>query len=93
MNSFKMRQLINDQLAGINYKSIVKSNKMAVEIYCTQIDDNIILVNGKEVIMDLDGVWIAEERLSMIEAKFFGEFRETLKRCKSAQYLTATYTI
>jgi len=93
MNSFKMRQLINDQLAGINYKSIVKSNKMAVKIKCTQIEDNIILVNGKEVRKDMDGIWITKERFSMIEAKFFGEFRETLKRCKSAQYLTATYTI
>ncbi len=93
MNSLKMRQLIDDQLAGINYKSIEKPNKMAVEINCTQIEDNIILVNGKEVRKDMDGTWIAKDRFSMIEAKFFGEFRETLKRCRSAQYLTATYKI
>lgn len=66
---------------------------MAVDIRCTQIADGLVLVNGKEVIKDMDGVWICQEQLSMIEAKFFGEFRETLERCNRGKWLQATYRV
>lgn len=68
---------------------------MAVEIRCTEKDDNLILVNGKEVIKDMDGDWKTKpnQQLSMIEAKFCGEFLGTLQRAKSGSKLRAIYKV
>jgi len=93
MKSFKMQQLINDQIAGINYKSIVKSKKMAVVIKYTHTDDDVIHVNGKEVRKDVDGTWITKEPMSLIECEFFDAFIQTLGRCKHRKLRKAIYTI
>jgi len=81
--------MINDQKASINQIP----NKMAVEIKITQIEDQTVLVNGKRVVKDMDSSWKSEEELSMIEAKFFREFIETLERCNNAKPLQATYLV
>ncbi len=86
---YELQRMINDQKASINQIP----NKMAVEIKCTQIEDQIVLVNGKAVVKDMEGAWKSEDQLSMIEAKFFREFIETLERCNNARPLQATYLV
>jgi hypothetical protein len=90
MNSLKMRQLIDDQLAGINYKSIVKSNKMSVEIKSTD-DQDQILVNGKTVRKDMDGVWRETAELTTTERRYFAEYLSILTKTNWRGH-TATYT-
>jgi hypothetical protein len=90
MNSIKMRQLINDQLAGINYKSIKNPKQMSVEIQSTD-DQDQILVNGKTVRKDMDGVWRETAELTTTERRFFAEYLSMLTKTNWRGH-TATYT-
>lgn len=65
---------------------------MAIQIRCTRLDDGLIMVNGKEVRKDMNENWIAKEEMSVEEAKFFNEFRDTAERLRGRN-LTATYTL
>ena len=48
---------------------------MAIEI--KKVDSSTVTINGKEVIMDMDGKWICHERLTPTEEKAFRDyFRE-----------------
>lgn len=66
---------------------------MALEINCTQIEDNLILVNGKKIKKDIDGVWVTEDHFNVLEAKFFNEFLATLERCDYRKPTQAVYTV
>jgi len=65
---------------------------MVVEIKYSQLEDGLILVNNKEVRQDMNGNWIGKH-LTMIEAKFFNEFMNTVKRCKTLDTLKVTYEV
>ena len=66
---------------------------MAVEINCSRIDDDLILVNGKKVQRNMDGMWITQDHMNVMEAKFFNEFLETLERCDYRKPTKAIYTV
>jgi hypothetical protein len=91
MNSLKMRQLIDDQLAGINYKSIEKQQQMSVHIQPTD-DDNEFLVNGKTVRRDMDGIWKETAELTPTELRYFAEYMNLINY-QELGGITATYTI
>lgn len=65
---------------------------MATEIRCTRLEDDLIMVNGKIVRKDMNDNWIAKEEMSVEEAKFFNEFKDTAERLKGRN-ITATYTL
>ena len=91
MTSFKMRQLIDDQLASINYKSIEKQKQMSVHIQPTD-DDNEFLVNGKPVRRDMDGTWKETAELTPTELRYFAEYMNLINH-QELGGITATYTI
>lgn len=68
---------------------------MPVQVRCTEKADDLILVNGKEVRRDIDGDWKHDPKtpLTMIEAKFCGEFLGTLQRCRNGKKFRAVYTV
>jgi hypothetical protein len=44
-------------------------------------EDDLILVNGKEVRRDMDGKWGTMEEMEASETKAFHNFRKCLERC------------
>ncbi len=88
--SARLRQLINDQTASINYQKLIKS--MAVQVEITAVDQELIHVNGKELRKDMNGNWIAKEELTSMELRFFREFLGSLMRV-STPIQKATYKI
>jgi len=91
MNSVKMRQLIDDQLASINYKSLEKQKHMSVHIKPTD-DDNEFLVNDKIVRRDMDGIWKETAELTPTELRYFAEYMNLINY-QELGGITATYTI
>lgn len=66
---------------------------MDVVIKCINVkDQNLILVNGKAVLKDMDGTWRTDEELTMTEAKVFDAFRNTIEEHAKLSIRTAEYT-
>lgn len=66
---------------------------MATYLRCLNQEGEVILVNGKTVRKDMDGNWIAEEELSITEAKAFDAFRETVEKHAGLGISAAEYTL
>lgn len=66
---------------------------MQQEITCKRMEDDLILVNGKEFRKDMNGNWCVKGNISINEASFFHEYREMLERNPSLRNLEVTYKI
>lgn len=80
----KFKQMLADATASIKYHTAM------AEIKCEQKEENLILVNGKEVRKDMDGNWIGKT-LDLKEAKFFNVFLHTVQSISNCKLMEATY--
>jgi hypothetical protein len=82
--NLKFNQMLADANASIKYHTAMTTIK------CEQKDDNLIIVNGKEVRKDMNGNWVGKT-LDIKEAKFFNVFLNTINNIGSGKLLEASY--
>lgn len=87
LNLTKLNQMLADTTASIKYHKA-----MTTTIRCEQIEDDLILINGKEVREDMNGNWIGKS-LDLQEAKFFNIFLSTIKRINTSKHISAEYRL
>lgn len=65
---------------------------MAKTVKCQKINDELILVNFKEVRQDMDGNWVTKKEMTPTEKQFFNEFLQTIEHV-NAKTVKAEYSL